>query len=706
MEVGEPAVIDEELIRKAIVPPTTAEGGTLSHEKREELRKEIEFHEVETLMFSFCNILKIDNLVGLDKLVKLQLDNNIIHKIEAVEHLTNLQWLDFSFNNISKIENLNTLTKLKDLSLFNNQISVLENLDTLTNLNVLSIGNNEIKALDNLIYLRRFPELRLVNCAGNPVSKDLEYRPYVIAHVKGLQYLDYRLVEESAVVTAKEQYQDELIDLEERESAERDQKEKAKEAAAKIAKYAEANLEGIDTMHDDMFREDPDMMRLSMLSFWGDIMDEYKENSHELAMEFVKAVLAQHEVKKTEKARFGAAITKSHSNTEKLSIALIRQFEVKKKKTFRDLRFAESHENVVRLKDLKVACGQLGDDLMELELRQTEEEQSLNLDFERRYQDDLTTTIEYINGYFMKLRELENARHDKAMTMANEEMEKFANNMLEDVTEEAAGLLQDKEALVNALNSSHDLHLSKIDAKEDEMINVETRIFTALLADSKNQAEKRNRDRITEINMLCERSSREIEDVLNEEEALERDDSRHGSESPESADLLVFAWPRALVTIPGPGVSLAASRKEPPTTRDTHASESWWITAGVVEWSATDCNQPADCDQPAVVDQATEIDAPRVSNEEARSCLLPEAPIQAALTRLGRHSGRNPCATSVWFPACTNQRRLVPVVYEVLVGRSLLRPTACSLRGQCNLMNYGSLGTRVRVSPLFNTNRT
>jgi Leucine-rich repeat (LRR) protein len=33
----------------------------------------------------------------------LQLDNNIIEKIEDIGHLTNLKWLDLSFNRIRAI---------------------------------------------------------------------------------------------------------------------------------------------------------------------------------------------------------------------------------------------------------------------------------------------------------------------------------------------------------------------------------------------------------------------------------------------------------------------------------------------------------------------------------------------------------------------------------------------------------------------------
>jgi len=52
------------------------------------------------LNLSCLNIVEIDNLIGMEKLVKLQLDNNIIMKIKGLETLVNLQWLDLSFNSI------------------------------------------------------------------------------------------------------------------------------------------------------------------------------------------------------------------------------------------------------------------------------------------------------------------------------------------------------------------------------------------------------------------------------------------------------------------------------------------------------------------------------------------------------------------------------------------------------------------------------
>jgi len=44
-------------------------------------------------MFLYIDILKIDNLWQFETLVKLQLDNNFIEKINGLSCLVNLQWL-------------------------------------------------------------------------------------------------------------------------------------------------------------------------------------------------------------------------------------------------------------------------------------------------------------------------------------------------------------------------------------------------------------------------------------------------------------------------------------------------------------------------------------------------------------------------------------------------------------------------------------
>ena len=52
----------------------------------------------EILYGYFADILKVDNLWQFTKLTKLQLDNNIIEKIEGLDALVNLRWLGILCN--------------------------------------------------------------------------------------------------------------------------------------------------------------------------------------------------------------------------------------------------------------------------------------------------------------------------------------------------------------------------------------------------------------------------------------------------------------------------------------------------------------------------------------------------------------------------------------------------------------------------------
>lgn len=112
------------------------------------------------------------------RLEKLQLDNNVIDKIENLGHLVHLKWLDLSFNNIRSIEGLENLVNLTDLSLYNNHISFLGGLENCIKLNIFSIGNNQITTFEEIISYfgrvgdkkTRFKYLQVLNVYGNPFT--------------------------------------------------------------------------------------------------------------------------------------------------------------------------------------------------------------------------------------------------------------------------------------------------------------------------------------------------------------------------------------------------------------------------------------------------------------------------------------------------------------------------------------------------------
>ena len=471
------------------------------------------FHEMETLMFSFKNILKIDNLEGLTNLTKVQLDNNIIEKIENLDHLVNLTWLDLSFNNISKIEGLDSLTKLTDLSLLNNRIEVIENLDTLLDLNVLSIGNNAISNLENVMYLRKFPKLRLVNLAGNPICKDPEYRPYVLSRIKKLKYLDYRLVDGDAVNTAREQYQDELMEVEEREEKQEEERKHREVAEATGKKMAEANLAGVDTLFEDMLKADPEYPKLKQVPTLLDSLADFKDKFGQATEDFKTKVLEYHELKQAEIKDWKAAVDSHTNEKDGKGRDLIMRFEKMKKHVFRDIR-EDPGTTEFKITPLRDSNDDLQDQLLELETQTVTILTELNSIFDRNYSELVGTNKQHYNAYFTQIRDLENSFFEAVTVQSMQLIENYNSGELElEMEDDAMSLLQDKDTLLNSVQGMHDSHTSMIDGMEDKLVTAETRNADEKAALNVQWERKRNRSRISEISGLHSRNKAEMEDI-------------------------------------------------------------------------------------------------------------------------------------------------------------------------------------------------
>ncbi|XP_045310639.1 leucine-rich repeat and coiled-coil domain-containing protein 1 isoform X2 [Leopardus geoffroyi] len=117
---------------------------------------------------------------GLRSISELSLDStlhainlhcNNISKIEAIDHVWNLQHLDLSSNQITQIEGLNTLTKLCTLNLSCNMITRIEGLETLINLTRLNLSYNHINDLSGLIPLHGIKhKLRYIDLHSNCID--------------------------------------------------------------------------------------------------------------------------------------------------------------------------------------------------------------------------------------------------------------------------------------------------------------------------------------------------------------------------------------------------------------------------------------------------------------------------------------------------------------------------------------------------------
>ena len=75
-------------------------------------------------------------------------------------------------------------------------------------------------------------------------------------------------------------------------------------------------------------------------------------------------------------------------------------------------------------------------------------------------------------------------------------------------------LLVDKDTLTNALASSHDTHLLRIDSREDEMRSRVRQWLTTVVDDVHEREElRRNRSRVVEINNLVDHLRDDVDNV-------------------------------------------------------------------------------------------------------------------------------------------------------------------------------------------------
>lgn len=510
----EPNVITEKMTRDCI----QIIGG--NPDNVEDKKRTIALRDVECLAYSFQSIARIDNLLGLDGLTKLQLDNNQITTIECIGHLTNLTWLDLSFNKISKIEGLETLVKLQDLSLYSNEIETIENLDTLTKLHVFSIGCNQLKKLDNVNYLRQFRNLRLVNLAGNPICKEHDYRSYVLSHIKDLTYLDYRRVAGEDVHAAMEQHQDEMIELQEQEETAAAAERADADKAVEMGRMKEANLDGVDSLLDDMVAEDPEWAKFvqvpTLTDGWHDVRDKFSTARDE----FKATILEQHGKKKAEHEEWLAAVQGLLAEKDAKARELILDYERIKKRVSRAI--AADPNDTGLLSHPKVRLITLKDELLDIEIETVDVLGDLVQEFDRNFSEVAEANKAHYSAFFTQVRDLQNNFFATFSVTANALFEKYnqEDSDVGSLPDDAVTLLADKEVMLNSLQTSHDAHTAKIDALEDRLVTSEIRGANELGHSNAMWAAKRNRDRISEIINYIERNMLELEELAGDEDDM------------------------------------------------------------------------------------------------------------------------------------------------------------------------------------------
>ena len=108
------------------------------------------------------------------------------------------------------------------------------------------------------------------------MCSDSDYKFFSLAYLKYIRYLDYQLVDSNELVAAREQFQDFLQELEEKECLEEKSFEMQANQADHFAKIKAANLESVDSLLQLMYKEDTEHEKLKYLPFMSELMDDYQ----------------------------------------------------------------------------------------------------------------------------------------------------------------------------------------------------------------------------------------------------------------------------------------------------------------------------------------------------------------------------------------------------------------------------------------------
>jgi hypothetical protein len=468
--------------------------------------------KVEKLTISFKKIAYIENLNGFSNLVKLCLDNNLIENIVNISHLKSLRWLDLSFNRIRKIQGLEELKQLEDLTLYSNKITYLDGLDHLSNLQCLSLGNNRIDSLDQVMKLRSLRNLKMLTLAENPVCKENEYKMVVLAYIDTLKYLDYVLIDVNEYRVAKEQYHDEILDIEEKESVVKEKSSRDKQLEQHLDVLSQAAILFAHTVIEELTTDEADLDRLKHLPGIKELIEQFRSGYKAMSEEYIQTALARYDVKKKEIDDFEVSITNLRTRAEDESTALIIGYNDSRKVVAALLTSPSASYSIAErtqmVKKLHEELDKICDELMTIELRLIEKFDVLVDEFDNKLMEMKNFALEGQQVFFRAVEELEDKFSGGIRLVVQDLVERLANEELAEdyLDDEAMSLIVDKDSCMGLVNASHDAHVGKIMKREDDARNLETKRYQDMIAGHISAERARNRDRVLQIHQFCQSS--------------------------------------------------------------------------------------------------------------------------------------------------------------------------------------------------------
>ncbi|KAL0478402.1 hypothetical protein AKO1_008620, partial [Acrasis kona] len=316
---------------------------------------------------------------------------------------------------------------------------------------------------------------------------------------------------------ARERYHDELLGLHDKEAADGNKQEKDEKHLQEVELMQKANVAGADTLFAIMFSTDPEAKNIEIIS---DRISEftinYRDKFNSLLDTFRSEMLNNLKMKTNELEELDSTLMQSQLQNNNISKQLLKSFEKKKKQVLNSVKeVSESEEEDLKLLDeLSKSLHSLGQQLIEIELNQTEAFAEVIEEFITNYKD--LDCQEIIRTFFGNCRQAEQSYHLEVQSKLLQDADnKDKLDLNESTAERIREFLEDKDQVLNILQRSTEAHLTHIQTQEEILTKNEETRMKSQLEKVKLDEHARNRSRISEIHSFVERVKEEINEVYN-----------------------------------------------------------------------------------------------------------------------------------------------------------------------------------------------
>lgn len=180
--------------------------------------------------------------------------------------------------------------------------------------------------------------------------------------------------------------------------------------------------------------------------------------------------------------------------------------------------FYADHDGLEELKALQVDADRLAAQLLDQEMQMAEQmEATLDL-YDTNLNDLRLGKLAEHQTFFRAMEQVE-GKYFEAVQRLGEDLLKQASEdgaNTEDLGDELASLLQERDSLLGAISGSHDAHVSVIIAREDALTAKENQRSKDALSSARAHEKTRNRERVQEIRQMQTRHHAIIREALDE----------------------------------------------------------------------------------------------------------------------------------------------------------------------------------------------